>query len=337
MNCRSLVIAAALWGLAAAAEAGPLSIVHVNAPAYNTVFDLSGTILVQDSVSTFAIAGGTGEARLQSRTTVGQPGAPAAGKYMYAYRLNLTNVMGIVNIPCVSSLTLNFGPVTSTLDYNGDGDADQVFVVTSGGLGSVAPTSAVRTGNSITFSFASQICAGGSPGTGESSYFFGLTSPNSPKYVTATVQDSAGPTYSPQARAARSYTIQIGPWLGRYVLQAIDANAAFVELKIDEADERRFRGTMSIADARTERALEFDVEGTMSASGMVSINGQGPAGHLVAHGQESPLGEGAEIDARLQLMLGGGRKVDGKLRLVQSIGITEPPHLIREWGEREPR
>jgi hypothetical protein len=86
MNRKSLVLASVVCLAAGAAAADPLKIVHVTAPAFNTLFDPSGSIVVQDSVSTFAVSGATGLARLQTRTTVGQHRTPAAGLYMYAYR-----------------------------------------------------------------------------------------------------------------------------------------------------------------------------------------------------------------------------------------------------------
>ncbi len=336
MNRRAFVIACAICLVAAAAEAGPLTIVHVSAPAFNTVFDTSGTIVVQDSVSTFAVAGGAGDARLQSRTTFGQPGAPAAGKYMYAYRLNLKNVMGIVNIPCMSSLTLNFSPLTSTLDYDADGViGDQVFVVTGGGIGTVAPTSAVKTGSSITFGFSSLVCAGGSPGTGESTYLFGLTSPHGPKFVTATVKDSGGPMYTAQARAPKPFILQPADWLGW--LQGLGPtgdSATRAKLHIAMTEQRRFGGTMTIEDPLLDRGSTFAVEGTMGADGGFTMTGHGPDGRLVAHGQESPMGEVAILDARVQLSFGDGKVLDGTLRLVQSVGAIEPPQAIREWVDR---
>ena len=179
----------------------PLKVVDVNAPSVNCVFDPSCKVVVNDSTATIPIPTG-GTNFLQSRTFTGKPGAPANGLYAYEYRIDLRNAMGITHIPCISSLTIDFGPVVSTLDYNGDGTVgDQVYVVTSGGLGSIGLASAEKEDSKITFTFSSPVCAGGHPGDGQSTFFFGLVSTQQPKYVTATVKDTYGNEYNVEARA----------------------------------------------------------------------------------------------------------------------------------------
>ncbi len=177
-----------------------LKVVDVNAPAVNCVFDPSCTITVTDSTDTIPLPTG-GTNFLQSRTFVGQPGAPGDGLYGYEYRIDLRNALGITYPPCISSMKIEFGPVVNSLDYDGDGDADHVYVVTSGGLGSVGLASAEKNGDDITFNFSSPVCAGGSPGSGESTFFFGLTSTKPPRSVTATVKETTGTIYNVQARA----------------------------------------------------------------------------------------------------------------------------------------
>lgn len=186
--------------------ATPLTIVNVGAPAVNCVFDPSCTVTVTDTTAPIPIpAGGTNF--LQSRTFTGKPGAPANGLHAYEYRIDLRNAIGITYIPCVSSMALEFGHVVSTLDYNGDAVlGDQVYVVTSGGLGSIGLASASQLGNVITFNFSAPVCAGGSPGSGQSTYFFGLVSAQPPRPVTAVVQETGGPAYDVPARAP-----QLGP------------------------------------------------------------------------------------------------------------------------------
>jgi hypothetical protein len=176
-----------------------LKVVNVNAPAVNCVFDPSCTIQVTDSTDTIPLPTG-GTNFLQSRTFVGKSGAPADGLYGHQYRIDLRNAMGITHIPCVSSMKIEFGPAVSTLDYDGDGNAEQVYVITSGGIGSVGLESADKIGDDITFTFSSPVCAGGSPGSGQSTFFFGLTSTLPPRYVTAKVKEVSGPDHDVQAR-----------------------------------------------------------------------------------------------------------------------------------------
>ncbi|MDH5507394.1 MAG: hypothetical protein OEZ02_09250 [Anaerolineae bacterium] len=173
-----------------------LSIVQVNAPAVNCIFDVDCTITVSDKTDALLLNGMGGSGFLQSRTwPVGEAGTPAEGLYGYEYRIDLREQIGYTQIACVTSMTIDFGPV-SKLDYDEDGSTEDVYVITSGGLGNVAPSSAKKAGNSITFNFAPGVCAGGSPGNGDSSYFFGLASQYPPAPATATVKDNNGNSYT---------------------------------------------------------------------------------------------------------------------------------------------
>jgi hypothetical protein len=178
----------------------PLKVVNVGAPAINCVFNPPCTVTVSDMVSDIPMsAGGTG--RLQSRTYKGYPGAPADGLFAYEYRLDLTNAVGLTNIACIDWMTITFGPVVNTLDYNGDKKPDQVFVVTSGGLGTIGLASAVETGSIIKFKFSSPVCEGGAPGKGDTSFFWGLVSKKPQTNVTATLHETGGATHVVKARS----------------------------------------------------------------------------------------------------------------------------------------
>ncbi len=188
---------------AASAAAAPLSVVTVAKPAVNCKFDPSCTIPVTDTVANFTLPGTSGKAFLQSRTwPVGKPGTVGVGMHAYEYRLDLTQLVGLTAAPCITQLKLTFGPVVS-LDYDGNGGVEQVFVTTVGGLGSVAPSSVDKTGNVVTFNFKTPVCSGSSPGRGETSYFFGLASNQPAHAVTATVASTLGGPLSLNARAPR--------------------------------------------------------------------------------------------------------------------------------------
>jgi len=189
----------------AALVAQPLTVVNVNAPAVNHVFSPSGTITVTDM--TAPIWGG---GFLQSRYFQGLAGSPAAGKYVYEYRVDLRNSVGVTAIGAITSLTVAFGPNVGTLDFSGDGRPDDVFVVTSGGLGNKGLTSAIRSGNSITFNFAGGgIAQGAGPGRGDSSYFFGLVSTRPKHNVTVTAAQTLGPALTLNAWAPQ--LLVLGP------------------------------------------------------------------------------------------------------------------------------
>ncbi len=185
------------------AQAVPLKVVKVGAPAINCIFNPACTNVVNDTSDNVTLStGGTGF--FQSRTFNGKPGSPAAGLFAYEYRLDLRNAVGLTAIACVDWISFDFGPVVSTLDYNGDGvNGDQVFVVTNGGLGTIGIASAIKLGNKITFKFTSPVCGGGSPGKGQTSFFWGLVSKTGPHFITAKVHETGGVMHTIQARAPK--------------------------------------------------------------------------------------------------------------------------------------
>jgi len=183
-----------------AIAAAPLKVVNVSAPAINCVFNSTCTVTVNDTTDNIAMStGGTGF--LQSRTYKGAAGSPAAGLFAYEYRIDLRNAVGAVAISCIDWMTISFGPVVSSLNYGGDAKPDQVFVVTGGGIGTIGIASAVQTGSNIKFKFTSPVCEVGTPGKGDSSFFWGLVSKTQPKFVTATLHEPGGATHIVKARA----------------------------------------------------------------------------------------------------------------------------------------
>ena len=180
--CRSLVPAAAALALMTlTATAQPLTVVEVGAPAINCVFSPTCSIVVNDSLGYLALPyiATPKTAWLQSRTYTGAPGTPGAGKTGYEYRLSLTEASG--SSDCLNGLTLNFGPVTK-LPYKGGQQAD-IFVVTTGGLGTIGVKSAEKFGNVIVFDFAKRLCLAGGPDVKNTTFFFGLAASTPPMAV----------------------------------------------------------------------------------------------------------------------------------------------------------
>jgi hypothetical protein len=194
------VILGFLTGSSAALNAAPLAVVTVGAPAINCVFDPSCKVTVSDGIGAIPVPGITGTARLQSRTFTGAAGAPAAGKTIYMYRVDLTQAVGKGDTPCVGALILDFGP-TPKFDYDKNGSPDDVFVVTSGGLGTIPLAWADKTGNLIAFTFGKPVCPGASPGAGDTSFFFGLASDAAHRAVNAQVMLTSGRLVAAPARA----------------------------------------------------------------------------------------------------------------------------------------
>jgi hypothetical protein len=185
---RLLQLSAILLAFATPAQAAPLSFVNVSAPDINCVFNTTCTVTVTDHIGIIAVPPllWTGSARLQSRTYPGAAGAPGAGKTAYEYRVDLTQAVSDGEAPCVTDISLDFGPVTK-LQYNKVGPLDDVFVVTKGGLGTVGLLDVEQNGNVVTFTFNQPVCAGASAGKGMTTYFFGLASDHAPHAITARV------------------------------------------------------------------------------------------------------------------------------------------------------
>jgi hypothetical protein len=185
-----------------AAQAGPLTIVSVNSPAVNCVFNLACAVVVTNSLGTFVPPGDARMARLQSRTYIGAPGAPAAGLTAYEYRVDLTSATAAHpnSLNCVKQLILDIGPVARlpyqrAVTHPGWISAD-MFVVTTGGLGTIGLSSAVQVGDVVTFTFTKPVCPKPLIVTaaipGESSFFFGLAAKTAPKPSTAKLIYSLG-------------------------------------------------------------------------------------------------------------------------------------------------
>lgn len=170
---------------------GALIVVDVGAPAINCFYTTTDpcTVSGNDSVGDIPVPPGiiTGPARLQTRTILGSAGSPAAGKTGYLYRVDMTQAVSNEEVPCVTDVSVDFGPVVQ-FPYSGSGSSPaDVFVITQGGLGSIGLFQAVKTGSVIDFVFNEPVCAGPTPGTGKTSYFFGVTSDSAPKAIIAKV------------------------------------------------------------------------------------------------------------------------------------------------------
>jgi len=180
--------------------AAPLTIVEVNAPAVNCVFAVDCILHVNDSTGAVAMPflAQPGTVWLQSRTFTGAAGTPGAGKIGYLYRLSMTQAAGFGD--CLVGLVLNFGPVVK-LPYKGNAMAD-VFVITSGGLGTVKIKSAEQDADVITFEFAKPMCVPPSPSNDATTFFFGMASSHTPTFVPAIIYGfGTPPTYEVDARA----------------------------------------------------------------------------------------------------------------------------------------
>ncbi|HEY0144132.1 MAG TPA: hypothetical protein VGF48_24815 [Thermoanaerobaculia bacterium] len=158
------------------------------------LFSTSCSVTVTDYVGEFAVSGGSGNGRLQSRIFQGQSGSAAAGKWIYEYRINMGPVAGYTYPPYADELAIYGWGTVREYDYDANGSAtDDVFNITSGGVGSKAVTSAFLWSPSWTyFILSNRVYAGSYPGGGESSYFFGLVSDQAPVLRTLWVHLDTG-------------------------------------------------------------------------------------------------------------------------------------------------
>jgi hypothetical protein len=174
-----------------AAQAQPLNVVQVSAPAINCVFNTSCTITVSDTVGNILIPTvAPGTAWLQSRTFSGQPGTPAAGLTGYEYRISLTQASGQAD--CITGFTINFGP-HKPLPYQGGAALSDVYVVTGGGLGTIGVKSAVRFTDVIEFTLSAPLCLNGPADIKNTTFFIGLAAVAAPMHVNAEIS-VIGPT-----------------------------------------------------------------------------------------------------------------------------------------------
>jgi len=187
------LVLAAFGFLPPTAHAAALTVINVGAPSVNCIFDVTCTEIVTDSIGTFTPPGDAGTARLQTRTSPGNAPAPAGGQMDYEYRIDLTDVTGS---NCVNALKVDFGPVIAEY-YPPSSTKVDVYVVTSGGLGSVGVATATQLGDSETyFTFGS-----GGVCPGQTSFFFGLTSAaTTPQTGVATVYYSGGGSATTEIR-----------------------------------------------------------------------------------------------------------------------------------------
>lgn len=180
------ILALAVTGLLLLADLAlpqSLKIVEVGAPAINCVFQTDCNIPVSDTTGNIELPFITpGTAWLQSRTFTGEAGAPGVGTTGYEYRVSMTQASGP---GCILGLNLNFGP-SKQLPYLNNQLAD-VYVITTGGLGTIGIQSAVRTGDVIEFTFNAPMCSDGPPDSKKTTFFFGLAATAAPMHVNASV------------------------------------------------------------------------------------------------------------------------------------------------------
>ena len=180
-----------------------------------------------------------------------------------ATNVTVTTVTNRVPCPgtgaCVESLTINFSGLVSSLDLdtNSATSTDQVYVVTSGGLGTVAPTSITQDNGTVTFNFTNAICPG------ESSLFIGLVSSNPPANITATLDLSFGSDVMVAARGPARVVQPIPCDFSTLETLIDNLEASDIEAPNINASRGRLKSIMNRFEAVQQAAEEGDIEGAI--------------------------------------------------------------------------
>jgi hypothetical protein len=185
----------ALFSLVTLALAAPAFAFNVVNTSWTVqcLFSTSCSVTVTDYGAYFSVPDGSGNGHLQSRVFQGQPGTTGAGKWVYEYRIDMTQVAGETHIPYADELAIDNWGTLRQYDFNSDGIAtDQVFNITSGGTGTKPVTSAFLSSGYTYFVLNSAVAAGSYVGGGESSYFFGMVSDQAPVLRTVWIHLDSG-------------------------------------------------------------------------------------------------------------------------------------------------
>ena len=182
----------ALFSIAALAMAAPAFAYNVVNTSWTVqcIFSPTCSVTVTDYVAEFAVSGGSGNGRLQSRIFQSQD-----GNWVYEYRINMTQVAGLTYTPYADYLAIYNWGTPIQYDFNSDSVAtDHVFNITSGGCSPCTKTvtNAFLSSGYTYFYASSGVYSGSYVGGGESTYFFGLVSSQAPVLRTIWVHLDSG-------------------------------------------------------------------------------------------------------------------------------------------------
>jgi hypothetical protein len=145
----------------------------------------------EDVVTDIPLPGITGKAVLHSRVIRGAAGSQAQGRFVYEYRVDLSNATTFVDASCVSNLSVKFGPIEK-LPYAPNSLRDVYEIKQGVPPNQIGFSSAVQTGDLVTFTFERLICAADGTSPGATSFAFGLASRDSPDRGVTVLIDAIG-------------------------------------------------------------------------------------------------------------------------------------------------
>jgi hypothetical protein len=171
-----------------AAQSVPLFPAQVSFANIETLFGAPGS----EEVTNIPLPGITGNAVLQSRLIRAAPGSRAEGRFAYQYRVDLSAATTFVDASCLTNLTVKFGPIEK-LPYAPGVILRDVYEIKQGvPANQVGFSSAVQTGDLVTFTFERPICASSGGPSGDTSFAFGLASRDAPDRAVNVLMDAFG-------------------------------------------------------------------------------------------------------------------------------------------------
>lgn len=179
-----------------------LSLVEMEGSDAHCIFSTDCSVTLDGTTSGFTFDLTTGAGLLQSyRWPHGQTGTTGAGLIPYLYRIDMQELIGAGNPACITSLSLDFGPIVP-LDYDGDGSLDHGFMVSDSASG-VSPSSVTHDLYELSIEFSSPVCgdASATQNNGKRSFFLGLASPFRDREVSAELGNNMGVPLTVPARA----------------------------------------------------------------------------------------------------------------------------------------
>ena len=136
-----------------------------------------------------------GKAVLQSRVIRAAAGSRAEGRFAYEYRIDLSQATTFGDSSCVTDLTVKFGPIEK-LPYAAGAPGvalRDVYAIKQGvPANQLGFSSAVQTGDFVTFTFERPVCAGDGRIPGDTTFAFGLASRDAPDRGVNVLIDAPG-------------------------------------------------------------------------------------------------------------------------------------------------
>jgi hypothetical protein len=172
----------------AAAQSVTLFPAQLSAANIEALFGAQGS----EEATDIPLPGISGHAVLQSRVIRAAPGSRAEGRFAYQYRVDLSNAITLVDLSCVTNLSVKFGSIEK-LPYAPGIILRDVYEIQQGvPANQVGFSSAVQAGGLVTFTFARPVCAGDGTTPGATSFAFGLASRDAPDRAVTVQMDALG-------------------------------------------------------------------------------------------------------------------------------------------------